>query len=591
MIKNHVIVAVVALMISLVTTGVKADDYDLPTPLSAKDVELYQQIFALQQDKKWKAADKLIKKLDDDLLLGRVLAQRYLHPTGWRSSYKELRLWLEKYNDHPAASRIYRLSKIRQPKGAKRQKTPKKGYLNGYGRGSHYSGYVTIPTHKKGRASPAKTRKIARDIRSRIRSGWPTGGLNLLTKQNLRYLTKFEEAVLRADISHGYFIYGKGGKAIIQAQKAIDIAGAQVPQAYWTAGISAWRRGDIPLALSYFDVLANDKDAPASLVAGAAFWASHAVLKNSDGAGYFNYLEIASKYQDSFYGILATVALGQDINLDFNLPTITPSYINWLLSKPGGARAFALLQVGEAYHAERELRYLWAEMNEEQHLQAMSLAAQAHMAGLSYRLAGIIQRDVGKAYYGGLYPIPNFKLNQSIKIDKALLISVMRQESGFNPRAKSSAKAQGLMQLLPSTAAFVTQDRNYRGKKKHDLLLPDVNIEIGERYILHLLGEKHVEMDLVKLLAAYNGGPGNLKKWMNNVNHQDDVLLLLESLPSRETRLYVKNVMKNLWIYRQQLGEETPILDNFLRLGEATFSERSATHGDSCDITRLSEQC
>ena len=59
---------------------------DLPLPLSAADVERYQQIFVLQQDKKWKEADKLIKALDNDLLLGRVLSQRYLHPTGWRSA-------------------------------------------------------------------------------------------------------------------------------------------------------------------------------------------------------------------------------------------------------------------------------------------------------------------------------------------------------------------------------------------------------------------------------------------------------------------------------------------------------------------------
>ena len=88
---------------------------DLPLPLSAADVERYQQIFALQQDKKWKEADKLIKALDNDLLLGRVLSQRYLHPTGWRSSYKELSSWLKNYNDHPAASRISWLAKKRKP--------------------------------------------------------------------------------------------------------------------------------------------------------------------------------------------------------------------------------------------------------------------------------------------------------------------------------------------------------------------------------------------------------------------------------------------------------------------------------------------
>ena len=107
------------------TLPFEVHNLDLPEPLSDADVKRYQDIFALQQDKKWKEADKLIKALDSDLLLGRVLSQRYLHPTGWRSSYKELSSWLKKYNDHPAASRISWLAKNGnhpKPKPRKRRK-------------------------------------------------------------------------------------------------------------------------------------------------------------------------------------------------------------------------------------------------------------------------------------------------------------------------------------------------------------------------------------------------------------------------------------------------------------------------------------
>ena len=108
-------------------------DLDLPKPLNDADIKRYQQIFDLQQDKKWKEADRLIKALDNDILLGRVLSQRYLHPTGWRSTYKQLRSWLANYNDHPAASRIYWLSKKRRPANAKSQKSPKRDILTGMG--------------------------------------------------------------------------------------------------------------------------------------------------------------------------------------------------------------------------------------------------------------------------------------------------------------------------------------------------------------------------------------------------------------------------------------------------------------------------
>jgi hypothetical protein len=63
--------------------------------------------------------DRLISKLKNKILLGNVYADRYLHPTGWRSSYNELRLWLKQYNDHPDATRILRIAVKRKPKNSK----------------------------------------------------------------------------------------------------------------------------------------------------------------------------------------------------------------------------------------------------------------------------------------------------------------------------------------------------------------------------------------------------------------------------------------------------------------------------------------
>src|SRR6056300_205919 len=81
------------------------------------DVRIYKKIFDIQKkqiknkkSKEWKDVDRLIPKLKNKILLGNVYAERYLHPTGWRSSYKELRLWLKQYNDHPDATRISRIA-------------------------------------------------------------------------------------------------------------------------------------------------------------------------------------------------------------------------------------------------------------------------------------------------------------------------------------------------------------------------------------------------------------------------------------------------------------------------------------------------
>jgi soluble lytic murein transglycosylase-like protein len=145
-------------------------------------------------------------------------------------------------------------------------------------------------------------------------------------------------------------------------------------------------------------------------------------------------------------------------------------------------------------------------------------------------------------------------------VDEALVWAISRQESGFNPRAKSRASAAGLMQIMPATASFIMRKRSYRTGERHLLLDPELNLQIGQRYIRHLLEEPIIDGSLVRLLAAYNGGPGNLNKWLRKVDHQDDPFLLIESIPSRETRSYVKSVITNLAMYRQRLDQPAPTL-------------------------------
>lgn len=180
------------------------------------------------------------------------------------------------------------------------------------------------------------------------------------------------------------------------------------------------------------------------------------------------------------------------------------------------------------------------------------------MPSLAFRLADLHRRDTGVEYLGALYPVldPIF----DYQIDQALVHAIIRKESGFYPLARSRAKAAGLMQLMPATAAFISNDRRYRSSWKHRLHNPHINLKLGQDYISHLLNEPVVENNLIKLLAAYNGGPGNLNKWIRKVDHDNDIFTLLESLPARETRNYVKGVIAYLYIYRLRLGQPAPEL-------------------------------
>ena len=94
--------------------------------LSTLDITIYSKIFEYQDACKWKLANKYILKIQNNILMGHVLAQRYLHPKCYQSQYLELSSWLKKYNDYPQAKRIYRLAIKRMPKGYKRPLLPSK---------------------------------------------------------------------------------------------------------------------------------------------------------------------------------------------------------------------------------------------------------------------------------------------------------------------------------------------------------------------------------------------------------------------------------------------------------------------------------
>ena len=78
-------------------------------------------------------------------------------------------------------------------------------------------------------------------------------------------------------------------------------------------------------------------------------------------------------------------------------------------------------------------------------------------------------------------------------------------------------------------------------------------------YTLPLLDALPIYLFL--MAAAWNGGPGNLNKWRRNIDDMNDALFFIESLPSRETRIFIERVLTNLWIYRDRLGQDAPSLD------------------------------
>jgi soluble lytic murein transglycosylase-like protein len=532
----------------------------LPRVLTQRDVDLYRKIFAEQTAGHWKAADKLIPRLQNKILLGHVKAQRLLHPTEYRSSWAELRDWLADYADLPDAKRIYGLAVQRKPASAKAPQEPERGYLGGNGADAVRDVHFYVSPRQRSSAEQAEVRAVIREIRAMIGKGWPTGALRKLESKAVRtLLDPVEFAEQRGQIAKGLFLFGKDAEALRLAAKSAEEAGEEVPSVYWTAGLAAWRLGKVDEAETYFSALAMSENASRTQRSAGAYWAARAALKLRKPADSTRWLARAAQYPLTFYGLLGRRALGVELPFDWSLPEISDRKAKRLLSHEGARRAIALMQVGESSRAEREWRKLFPRLDRSLREPLMTIATRHNMPGLAIRLAGIIRVSTGRVYHAALYPVPSWAPADGFSIDRALIYGIIRQESGFDPRARSGRGACGLMQLMPGTANYMDSDDDL--EEHHELYDPALNLQLGQRYVDHLLRLDRVDGDLFRLLVAYNAGPGNLAKWRRSVDYKDDPLLFIESIPSRETREFIERVLSNVWIYRHRLGQTAPSLD------------------------------
>jgi soluble lytic murein transglycosylase-like protein len=189
----------------------------------------------------------------------------------------------------------------------------------------------------------------------------------------------------------------------------------------------------------------------------------------------------------------------------------------------------------------------------------LALAENAHMPSLTLQLSGLATNDNGQRYEAAMYPLPPWQPASGFTVDRALIYALVKHESQFDPDAVSDRGACGLMQIMPSTARQFSNDNQPGNDCPDGLFDPATNLEMGQKYVRVLAGQPMIGDNLLLLLAAYNGGPGNLSHWLDG-DDRADPLLFVESMPLRETRDYVQQVLLQYWMYRARLSEpETSI--------------------------------
>lgn len=527
--------------------------------LGKKDIERYGVIFALQESGDIKEADKIVKKLSDKRLYGYVLQQRYLHPTAYTSNFNELKSWLEKYADHPGASRIYDLAERKRPAGNNsRLKEPQtrimiirrgeptmrgaKFYGSSRNRSSEENGYVE---------------NISRKIVRKIHDGQPEVALKILQEsEKSSVFDSIEYDILSAQIAAGMLYQNKTDKAFSLASQSAARSGLHVPLANWVSGLVSWKRGKYTKAAGYFESVGRSNYASSWTRSAGSYWAARAHMRRGDVKSVSTWLRRASSSPRTFYGLIATRALGEDFDFSWAMPTFTKDNHKILSSNKRGSRAIALSQIGQISKSQAELLRIDVKDSPKMQSALLAFAGYARLPGLAMRLGAAPVDDEQEGYFdAALYPMSPWKPQNGFKLNSALLHAIMRQESRFDPDAESPSGAKGLMQLMPATAKSLTDSDTLN--MEH----PETNLELGQTYLQKLLKTPRVDNNLLSLLVAYNAGPGNLGKWKRQWPKVSDPLLFIELMPSSETRAYVERVLSNYWIYRLRNRQDTPTLD------------------------------
>ncbi len=342
---------------------------------------------------------------------------------------------------------------------------------------------------------------------------------------------------------------------------------SEFAEAEWLAGWLALRFLDSPReAYTHFYNMSQNVQFPVS-VARAAYWAGRAAKSNRNEDIADSWFKIAAKYTTSFYGQLAYLKENNNLALppepEMGLMQANTEKIRELL-----LAAYFFESIGQSSQAERFIKSAINSVNTTSEMSYISeFGIRIGRPNLSVVAAKeALSKGIELVKYG--WPTTKY-IPQNISVEPPFTLAIIRQESVFNPGAKSPANAYGLMQLIPPTAKRMAKSLKITYSQGRLLSDPKYNITLGSYYLESLI--EQFNGSYILAICSYNAGPGNTKKWIDKygdprqMENVDDVLDWMESIPFAETRNYVQRVMENLQVYRNIGGTSKYTLEKDLK--------------------------
>jgi soluble lytic murein transglycosylase len=355
-------------------------------------------------------------------------------------------------------------------------------------------------------------------------------------------------ALKERDFRRAYVLAAGNGLA-----KGIDFAELE-----WMAGWIALRKlNDPAAALGHFERLHRGVVTPVSR-ARAAYWAGEANAKMGRTAESIRWHGVSAKNASAFYGQLSAKRLHD--NLSHSVPKLIAATRGPCVDDPSVAVGSALAAGG----ATVEARLFFYHALEKCRTPGESKALGLHAEGLgAFRISvGMGTKLRRKSIFipeisHPILSLPREGCKGEAAPERALALAVARQESGFDPKARSRAGARGVMQVMPGTAKVTARAAGVRydlGRLSSERMY---NARIGQCYLSQLLERFDGSYPLA--VAGYNAGPGRVSRWLEEFGDprkgEIDLIDWIERIPFRETRNYVQRVLEGLNVYRARLGQ------------------------------------
>lgn len=332
------------------------------------------------------------------------------------------------------------------------------------------------------------------------------------------------------------------------------------PQVY-DENARAWRVRAALLDGKFATVLAIISTMPAEEqeISAWRYWRAVALARRGEAITADILMRELARDEDDFYGLLARQESGLPLMNEDETSIVINEKANADNAIAPASGDFALALALRKAGANDLARRIWRAAVRDEDADKTEIRNAANAADRQrWFLASIDAAE----YLGGprklRFPTPFARevlgYSRKFGLDAAFVYGLIRQESRFMPKIKSSAGASGLMQLMPLTASRVARRHGYNKYNKSRLTRANVNVILGTTYLSDL--SKLLKNQAPLVAAGYNAGPLRARRWRRGGAADVPWPVFVENIPITETRLYVKHLLANRAHYDEVLSRK-----------------------------------